>query len=328
MVVSVAGCRCKAAGELTVNGRGEYVYMQDLRVLDSRRPLRAPLIPEGVGVVSSPLVASEWEKVLAGHPDQEFAVFVVRGIREGFQIGFDYRQLKGGRTPRNMRSASENPEPIDRYVRAELQAGRLIRLGGHCPVQISRVGVIPKPHQPGKWRLITDLSSPKGESINDEIDSAACSVSYASVDDAVRCIRTLGRGSLLAKFDIANDYRAVPVHPADRLLLGLSWRGDTLVDGALPFGLRSAPKLFTAMADAVLWAMGRHGVVHAMHYLDDFLLLGPPNSAECGHALQNSLQLCNRLGFPIAPHKLEGPASQLSFLGILIDTDQDTLPTC
>ena len=93
-----------------------------------------------------------------------------------------------------------------------------------------------------------------------------------------------------------------------------------------------APKLFTAVADAVLWAMGRHGVVHAMHYLDDLLLLlllllllGPPNSAECGHALQNSLRLCNRLGFPIAPHKLEGPAPQLSFLGILIDTDRDTL---
>jgi hypothetical protein len=80
--------------------------------------------------------------------------------------------------------------------------------------------------------LITDLSSPKWETINDGIDSAACSVSYASVDDAVRCIRALGRGSLLAKFDIANAYRAVPVHPDDRLLLGLSWPGDTLVDGA------------------------------------------------------------------------------------------------
>ena len=89
--LSVAGCRCKAAGELTVNGRGEYVYMQDLCVLDSQRPLRAPIIPEGVGVVTSPLVASEWEAVLAGHPDQEFAVFVVRGIREGFRIGLDCR---------------------------------------------------------------------------------------------------------------------------------------------------------------------------------------------------------------------------------------------
>ena len=84
-------------------------------------------------------------------------------------------------------------------------------------------------------------------------------------------------------------------------------------------------KLFTAVPDALLWAIGRRGVVHAMHYLDNFLLLGPPNSAECGQAIQGSLQLCDRLGFPIAPHKLEGPASRLSFLGILIDTDRDTL---
>jgi hypothetical protein len=65
--------------------------VQDLPVRDSRCPLGAPLIPEGVGVVSSPLVASEWERVLAGHPDQEFGDVVVR-------------------------AASENPEPIDRYV--------------------------------------------------------------------------------------------------------------------------------------------------------------------------------------------------------------------
>ena len=75
----------------------------------------------------------------------------------------------------------------------------------------------------------------------------------------------------------------------------------------------------------MLWALGRQGVVHAMHYLDDFLLLGPPDSAVCGLALQRSLQLCNRLGFPIAPHKLEGPATSLSFLGILIDNQRGTL---
>ena len=308
-----------------MNESGKYVYMEDLRALDACRPLKASVVPDEVGVVSSPLVASEWEAVLAGHPDREFAAFVVRGIGEGFRIGFDYRHSLGGKNPKNMRSANVTPDPIDRYVRAELQEGRLIRLSGATPLRVSRVGVIPKPHQPGKWRLITDLSFPKGESVNDGIWSEVCSVSYATVDDAVRCIKTLGRGALLAKFDIANAYRAIPVHPADRLLLGLSWRGDTLVDGALPFGLRSAPKLFTAVADALLWAIGRRNVVHAMHYLDDFLLLGPSNSSECSRALQESLRLCDRLGFPIAPHKLEGPASRLSFLGILIDSENDTL---
>ena len=182
--------------------------------MESTRPAR-PAAAQGphytgrVGVVNSTLVASEWEAVLASYPDREFAAFVVRGIQEGFRIGFDYRRQSGRKASRNMRSAGENPEPIDRYVQAELQAGRLIRLSGNFPVRTSRVGVIPKPHQPGKWKLITDLSSSKGQSINDGIDSVACSVAYASVDDAARCIRTLGRGTLLAKFDIANAYRAV-----------------------------------------------------------------------------------------------------------------------
>ena len=75
--------------------------------------------------------------------------------------------------------------------------------------------------QPGKWRLITDtdtrlitdLSFLRGSSVNDGIDSSWCSLTYASVDDAVQRIRTLGRSALLAKFDIASTYRVVPIHP-------------------------------------------------------------------------------------------------------------------
>ena len=63
----------------------------------------------------------------------------------------------------------------------------------------------------------------------------------------------------------------VPVHPDDRRLLGMRWHGDILVDTALPFGLRSAPKVFSAVADALLWAMHQNGVINGLHYLDDFL---------------------------------------------------------
>lgn len=77
-----------------------------------------------------------------------------------------------------------------------------------------------------------DLSSPKDKSVNDGICSSLCSMSYASVvDDAVKCIISLGQGVLLVKLDIASAYRAVSVHPEDRLLLGMRWKGDLLVDG-------------------------------------------------------------------------------------------------
>ena len=37
------------------------------------------------------------------------------------------------------------------------------------PIHASSFGVIPKRHQPGKWRLILDLSRPRGSSVNDGI---------------------------------------------------------------------------------------------------------------------------------------------------------------
>ncbi len=148
---------------------------------------------------------------------------------------------------------------------------------------------------------------------------------YVVVDDAVKIIVRLGRGTVLAKFDLESAYRAVPVHPQDRLLLGMTWNGQQYVDGALPFGLRSAPKLFTALADGLLWIMGCHGVRESIHYLDDFLICGPPGSSECGAALASSLSLCRNLGFRIANNKVDGPSTCIPFLGIIIDTEAGVL---
>ena len=58
-------------------------------------------------------------------------------------------------------------------------------------------------------------------------------------------------------------------------LLGVQWSGAYYVDGALPFCLRSAAKLFTAMADALPWVMVNKGVSPVNHYLDDFITMGP-----------------------------------------------------
>ncbi len=67
-----------------------------------------------------------------------------------------------------------------------------------------------------KWRLIVDLSSPSGASVNDGIDSRLTSLSYVRVKEAVEEIRRLGKGALLAKVNIKRTYRNIPVHPNDR----------------------------------------------------------------------------------------------------------------
>ena len=182
------------------------------------------------------------------------------------------------------------------------------------------MGVIPKGHTPGRWRVITDLSHPPGFSVNDGIDPSLCSLAYVSVDTIAGVVAVLGRGSLLAKVDIESAYRLIPVHPEDRPLLGVEWRGSCFCDGMLPFGLRSAPKVFTAFADALEWCIRREGVERVFHYLDDFIIVGPPASDQCQADLESLERTCSRLGVPLAVHKHDGPATKLTFLGIEIDT--------
>ena len=100
----------------------------------------------------------------------------------------------------------------------------------------------------------------------------------------------------------------------------MMWRGALFVDTALPFGLRLAPEIFTAVADAVEWIARSEGVDFVIHYLDEFLVMGDPGSSGCAVALQKLLDICQRLGLPVAQEKLEGPSSCLVFLGFELDS--------
>ena len=87
-----------------------------------------------------------------------------------------------------------------------------------------------------------------------------------------------------------------------------------------PFGLRSAPKIFNVLADGLELYLRSLGVRDVSHYLDDFLVVGPPTSTECADALVLLDRVCAWLGIPIAEHKREGPTTCLTFLGIEVDT--------
>ena len=64
---------------------------------------------------------------------------------------------------------------------------------------ISPIGAIPKRNKPGKWRLIVDLSSPAGASINDGISPELSSISYVSVDHLSSLVLSVGKGAFLVK---------------------------------------------------------------------------------------------------------------------------------
>lgn len=92
------------------------------------------------------------------------------------------------------------------------------------------------------------MSSPHSEtisSVNECIPLAPFSLYYASVDDAIRLIKIAGHGAWLAKADIIDAFKVMPIHPADWPMFGVKWQSAFYFAVSLTFGCRSSLHLFT-----------------------------------------------------------------------------------
>lgn len=54
--------------------------------------------------------------------------------------------------------------------------------------------------------------------------------------------------------------------------------------------------------------------------MDDSLFCGPPDSPVCADNLSLVPETCQGFGVPVASHKMKGPATSLTFVGIQINT--------
>ena len=246
--------------------------------------------------------------------------FLVSGFQFGFPLHFE-----GGRTSflaKNLVSAIQLPNVVDLKLSKEVDAGRIAGPFSEPPFpnfRVSPLGVVPK-KAPGEFRIIHHLSYPKGSSVNDGISSSNTSVQYARVDDAIRLIKLAGPNCFMAKTDINNAFRIIPIQPSDYNLLGMMWNGFYFHDRCMPMGCASSCKTFETFSTAVEW-IARHKLLIELiiHLLDDFLLVAP-HFVLCQTQLNQFLQLCEFLGIPIAPEKTCGPSQILSFAGIELDS--------
>ena len=283
------------------------------------------MVPPEATSITTPLHPKEWKRLLCEHPDRPLIHYFISSLTHGFRVGFKNLPSKLRLAYKNLAGALEHPQVVDDYLQAEITEKRVI--GPFCKADIphahiSRYGIIPKHRKPDKWRLIVDLSHPADFSVNDGIPKELCSLTYITVDTAIHHIMKLGPSALLAKIDIKNAFHLLPVHPADRHLLAMEWNNGIYIDTCLPFGLRSTPKLFNILADLLSWILNQKGASPTIHYLDDFLTMGTARSSTCHDNLNIMMNVSKQLGIPLALEKLEGPSHCLTFLGIILDTQQ------
>ena len=290
--------------------------------LDSMRN-HSLLIDNFIPLPANPTSPANIEKLkeeLAGYPDPELADYLIQGFTYGFDRGYS-----GKRFPlrsKNLHSALSNASAVTEAISKELSRGHVAGPFTKAPFEnlhCSPLGAVPK--KDGSYLLIIDISSPPGRSINEGISKDNYSVVFSRFDDAVTMVQCLGIGALMAKVDIKHAFRICPVRPEDYKLLGTFWEGLYFVELRLPFGLRSSVFIFNTFADALQWILkNKHLITELIHYLDDFFTAGQADSPQCAANIQVIKKVFHQLGVPLAFEKLEGPTTEITYLGIVIDS--------
>jgi hypothetical protein len=134
----------------------------------------------------------------------------------------------------------------------------------------------------------------------------------------------LKQGDWLVKIDLKDAYLTVPIWKNHQKYLRFLWKDNMLEFACLPFGLATAPRVFTKLMKPVV-ALLRQWGIRLIIYLDDILIMAESQDLVL-HQAASTLNLLESLGFLVNYKKSQlVPSQQLEFLGLLIDSRGLTL---
>ncbi len=126
-------------------------------------------------------------------------------------------------------------------------------------------------------------------------------------------------GDFLTSIDLKDAYFSVPVRQQDRKYLRFIWQGQRYQFTCLPFGLRTAPRVFTKVTKPVISEARERGI-RTVIYIDDTIIMSrcPEQASRDTTFLQHTF---SDLGFNVNLEKSAlSPSQELEFLGFILNT--------
>jgi len=123
----------------------------------------------------------------------------------------------------------------------------------------------------------------------------------------------------MVKLDLKDAYLQVPIHQEHQSLLQFQWQGKTYQFVCLPFGLTSAPRVFTKVMKPVVGLLRQMGI-RLVIYLDDILIMHH-SKEELLQFLPLICQLFKALGLMVNLEKSQTvPKQEMEFLGFQVNS--------
>ena len=267
----------------------------------------------------TPIIVQKLEYLLKCYPQ---CAFLIQGFKYGFRL--HYNGPEQSYELKNNKSVFVNENDVFEKVLKEVNLGRTAGPFLNKPFDnfhVSPLGRVAK-KETGQFRIIHDLSQPKGYSVNSFIPDEFASVKYKTFDDVVQLVIFHGPKALIAKCDVADAFRIIPVHPDDYHLLGFKLLEKYyFFDRVLPMGCRVSCQIFEEFSKAI-----RFIVYTKFHFqsitgiLDDFILVGKAGTSDCMRGLKAVMKVAELVGIPLKPSKTVLPSTCVIVFGIQIDT--------
>ena len=133
-------------------------------------------------------------------------------------------------------------------------------------------------------------------------------------------LSSVRKGDYAFKTDLQDAYIHVPIHPSSRKYLRFTFENKVYQFQVLPFGLNTAPQVFTRLGHTVTGYLHRQGI-SVIPYLDDWLIHHPDRQVLTRHQAQ-LINMLDLVGFILNRKKSELDLTQdLQFLGIRLRLD-------
>ena len=176
-------------------------------------------------------------------------------------------------------------------------------------------------------RLIFHLSYPRdGDSVNSCTPQEKCKVHYLDFSKAVQLCLLAGKSCKQAKSDMRSAFRqlCLKIKHFKWLLMRAKSPIDGLwywfVEKCLPFGRSISCAHFQAFSNAIAWIVKFRTKQDLVNYLDEYYFVALI-TLMCNGQVEEFLQVCKMVNFPVSLEKTFWATTQLTFLGMLLDSD-------
>ncbi|KAL7299668.1 hypothetical protein TKK_0007426 [Trichogramma kaykai] len=141
------------------------------------------------------------------------------------------------------------------------------------------------------------------------------------MEDLRTAIQLIFPNYYLASIDLKDAFHSIPLHNESRKYVRFCYLGKLYQFVALPFGITSAPYIFTKIMKCVIRTLRGKGFTSVI-YLDDYLAI-EESFEKCQENINETIKLLESLSFIINYEKSDlVPAQQCRFLGMMIDTNK------